>query len=78
LDVVVEFYLADRFGGAFRRSLDAGKRDGSIREDAAPDDFRQFTAALRRPAPERTQPMPAVLLHDLDAPPRRYRRDLHL
>ncbi|MCY1136683.1 TetR/AcrR family transcriptional regulator [Actinoplanes sp. Pm04-4] len=47
------------------RLLDAGKRDGSIRADAEPGDFLQFTGALWRAAPERTQPMLALLLDGL-------------
>ncbi|GAA0580130.1 TetR/AcrR family transcriptional regulator [Paractinoplanes ferrugineus] len=47
--------------------LDAGKRDGSIRDDAEPGDFLQFTGALWRAAPERTAPMLALILDGLDA-----------
>jgi len=53
--------------GAITQLLDAGKHDGSIREDAEPRDFLQFTGALWRTAPERTQPMLALLLDGLDA-----------
>ena len=53
--------------GAITQLLDAGKRDGSIREDAEPGDFLQFTGALWRTAPERTQPMLALILDGLDA-----------
>lgn len=53
--------------GAITQLLDAGKRDGSIRDDAEPGDFLQFTGALWRTAPERTQPMLALLLDGLDA-----------
>ncbi|MEV4118495.1 TetR/AcrR family transcriptional regulator [Micromonospora sp. NPDC049645] len=52
--------------GAITELLDAGKRDGSIREDAEPGDFLQFTGALWRTAPERTQPMLALILDGLD------------
>jgi AcrR family transcriptional regulator len=52
--------------GAITELLDAGKRDGSIREDADPGDFLQFTGALWRAAPERTEPMLALLLDGLD------------
>ncbi|XVU28512.1 TetR/AcrR family transcriptional regulator [Actinoplanes sp. CA-054009] len=47
---------------AITQLLDAGKRDGTIRADADPRDFLQFTGALWRAAPERTQPMLALLL----------------
>lgn len=53
--------------GAITQFLDAGKRDGSIREDAEPGDFLQFTGALWRAAPERTPHMLALLLDGLDA-----------
>jgi AcrR family transcriptional regulator len=53
--------------GAITELLEAGKRDGSIREDAEPGDFLQFTGALWRTAPERTQPMLALILDGLDA-----------
>ena len=53
--------------GAIAQLLDAGKRDGSIREDAEPGDFLQFTGALWRTAPDRTQPMLALILDGLDA-----------
>jgi AcrR family transcriptional regulator len=52
---------------AITQLLSAGKRDGSIREDAEPGDFLQFTGALWRTAPERTQPMLALILDGLDA-----------
>lgn len=52
---------------AITQLLDAGKQDGSIREDAHPGDFLQFTGALWRTAPERTQPMLALILDGLDA-----------
>jgi AcrR family transcriptional regulator len=54
--------------GAITGLLDAGKRDGSIREDAEPGDFLQFTGALWRAAPERTEPMLALLLDGLQGP----------
>lgn len=53
--------------GAITQLLDAGKVDGSIREDAEPGDFLQFTGALWRTAPDRTQPMLALILDGLDA-----------
>ena len=53
--------------GAITQLLDAGKADGSIREDAEPGDFLQFTGALWRTAPDRTQPMLALLIDGLDA-----------
>lgn len=53
--------------GAITQLLDAGKADGSIREDAEPGDFLQFTGALWRTAPDRTQPMLALILDGLDA-----------
>ncbi|GID27467.1 TetR/AcrR family transcriptional regulator [Paractinoplanes brasiliensis] len=53
--------------GAIAQLLDAGKADGSIREDAEPGDFLQFTGALWRAAPDRTQPMLALILDGLDA-----------
>jgi AcrR family transcriptional regulator len=52
---------------AITQLLDAGKRDGSIRRDAEPGDFLQFTGALWRAAPDRTQPMLAMILDGLDA-----------
>ncbi|MGW7719469.1 SbtR family transcriptional regulator [Streptomyces chartreusis] len=51
---------------------DAGKQDGSIREDADPGDFLQLTGALWRAAsgPEdRSQRMPALILDGLRARP---------
>ncbi|MFF5076173.1 TetR/AcrR family transcriptional regulator [Actinoplanes sp. NPDC000266] len=50
---------------AITQLLDAGQRSGSIRADADPGDFLQFTGALWRAAPERTQPMLALLLDGL-------------
>lgn len=56
--------------------LDAGKRDGSIRTDAEPGDFLQLTGALWRAAPDRSQPMLALILDGLAArQDRRHRRD---
>ncbi|MEU8837032.1 helix-turn-helix domain-containing protein [Streptomyces sp900116325] len=52
--------------------LDAGKRDGSIREDADPGDFLQLTGALWRTAsgPEDRSPrMLALILDGLRAQP---------
>lgn len=54
--------------------LDAGKKDGSIREDADPADFLQFTAALWRAAPgpgDRSPRMLALLLDGLRPQPQR-------
>jgi AcrR family transcriptional regulator len=45
--------------------LDAGKRDGSVRPDAEPGDFLQLTGALWRAAPDRVQPMLALILDGL-------------
>jgi AcrR family transcriptional regulator len=53
--------------GAITALLDAGKSDGSIRPDADPVDFLQLTGALWRAAPERTQPMLALILDGLGA-----------
>lgn len=50
---------------AITQLLDAGKGDGSIRADAEPGDFLQLTGALWRAAPERTQPMLALILDGL-------------
>jgi AcrR family transcriptional regulator len=50
---------------AITELLDAGKRDGSIRADAEPVDFLQLTGALWRAAPDRTQPMLALILDGL-------------
>jgi hypothetical protein len=46
--------------------LDAGKRDGSIREDADPGDFLQLTGALWRAAsgPEDRSPRMLALVLD--------------
>ena len=52
---------------AITRLLDAGKRDGSIRADAEPGDFLQLTGALWRAAPDRSQPMLALILDGLGA-----------
>jgi hypothetical protein len=52
---------------AISRLLDAGKRDGSIRADAEPGDFLQLTGALWRAAPDRSQPMLALILDGLAA-----------
>jgi AcrR family transcriptional regulator len=49
--------------------LDAGKRDGSIRADAEPGDFLQLTGALWRAAPDRSQPMLALILDGLGHAP---------
>ena len=50
---------------AITELLDAGKRDGSIRADAESVDFLQLTGALWRAAPDRTQPMLALILDGL-------------
>lgn len=50
---------------AITELLDAGKRDGSIRADADPNDFLQFTGALWRADPDRTQPMLTLILDGL-------------
>ncbi|MFF1326369.1 MULTISPECIES: SbtR family transcriptional regulator [Streptomyces] len=57
---------------AISQLLDAGKQDGSIREDADPGDFLQLTGALWRAAsgPEDRSPrMPALILDGLRARP---------
>jgi AcrR family transcriptional regulator len=50
---------------AITQLVEAGKRDGSIRADAEPGDFLQLTGALWRAAPDRTQPMLALILDGL-------------
>lgn len=50
---------------AITQFLDAGKSAGSIREDAEPVDFLQLTGALWRAAPDRTEPMLALILDGL-------------
>ena len=52
--------------GAIQDLLDAGKRDGSIREDADPGDFLQFSAALWRAASEPEDRAPRMLALLLD------------
>ncbi|MGW4942346.1 TetR/AcrR family transcriptional regulator [Actinoplanes sp. NPDC004185] len=52
---------------AITRLLDAGKHDGTIRSDVEPGDFLQLTGALWRAAPDRTQPMLALILDGLSA-----------
>ncbi|GAA2530080.1 TetR/AcrR family transcriptional regulator [Winogradskya humida] len=52
---------------AITQLLDAGKHDGSIRADAEPADFLQLTGALWRAAPDRAQPMLALILDGLGA-----------
>jgi len=54
---------------AITQLFEAGKRDGSIRADAEPGDFLQLTGALWRAAPDRTQPMLALILDGLGAHP---------
>ena len=49
--------------------FDAGKADGSIRADAEPVDFLQLTGALWRSAPERSEPMLALILDGLGVHP---------
>jgi hypothetical protein len=58
---------------AITQLLDAGKKDGSIRNDADPGDFLQLTGAFWRadPGPEDRSPrMLALLLDGLKARPR--------
>jgi AcrR family transcriptional regulator len=55
--------------GAITALLAAGKRDGSIRDDAEPGDFLQLTGALWRAAPDRSQPMLALILDGLGVRP---------
>jgi len=50
---------------AITQLFEAGRRDGSIRSDAEPGDFLQLTGALWRAAPDRTQPMLALILDGL-------------
>ncbi|WP_436531806.1 TetR/AcrR family transcriptional regulator [Actinoplanes sp. HUAS TT8] len=50
---------------AITRLLDAGKSEGSIRADAEPGDFLQLTGALWRAAPDRSQPILALILDGL-------------
>ena len=50
---------------AITRLLDAGQADGSIRADAEPGDFLQLTGALWRAAPERSEPILALVLDGL-------------
>lgn len=52
---------------AITELLDAGKRDTTIRADAEPGDFLQLTGALWRAAPDRSQPMLALILDGLRA-----------
>ena len=55
---------------AIRELLDAGKKDGSIRQDADPADFLQLTGALWRAAPgpeDRSPHMLALILDGLRA-----------
>lgn len=55
---------------AIRELLDAGKEDGSIRQDADPADFLQLTGALWRAAPgpgDRSPHMLALILDGLRA-----------
>ncbi|MFI5953040.1 TetR/AcrR family transcriptional regulator [Cryptosporangium sp. NPDC051539] len=51
--------------GAIAQLFEAGRRDGSIRADAEPGDFLQLTGALWRAAPDRSQPMLALILDGL-------------
>jgi AcrR family transcriptional regulator len=53
--------------GAITELLDAGKADGTIRRDADPGDFLQFTAALWRAAPGPDDRSPRMLALLLDA-----------
>ncbi|MFC4065122.1 TetR/AcrR family transcriptional regulator [Actinoplanes subglobosus] len=50
---------------AITRLLDAGKAAGVIRADAEPVDFLQLTGALWRAAPDRSEPMLALILDGL-------------
>jgi AcrR family transcriptional regulator len=50
---------------AITQLLDAGKRAGTIRPDADPNDFLQLTGALWRAAPTRTQPILTLILDGL-------------
>jgi AcrR family transcriptional regulator len=52
---------------AITRLFEAGRADGAIRPDAEPGDFLLLTGALWRAAPERTQPMLALILDGLGA-----------
>jgi AcrR family transcriptional regulator len=52
---------------AITQVFDAGKRDGTIRADAEPGDFLQLTGALWRAAPDRSEPMLALILDGLSA-----------
>ncbi len=53
--------------GAITELMDAGKADGTIRADADPGDFLQFTAALWRAAPGPEDRSPRMLALLLDA-----------
>ncbi|TKK86136.1 TetR/AcrR family transcriptional regulator [Herbidospora galbida] len=58
---------------AIAEILDAGKKDGSIRDDADPGDFLQLSGALWRAAPgpeDRSPRMLALILDGLRARPR--------
>ncbi|GLX92888.1 TetR/AcrR family transcriptional regulator [Herbidospora sp. NBRC 101105] len=58
---------------AIAELLDAGKKDGSIRDDADPGDFLQLSGALWRAAPgpdDRSPRMLALILDGLSARPR--------
>jgi hypothetical protein len=52
---------------AITQLLDAGKHDGTIRPDAEPGDFLQLTGALWRAAPDRSDPILALILDGLTA-----------
>jgi AcrR family transcriptional regulator len=56
---------------AITRLLDAGKSDGSIRADVGPGDFLQLTGAFWRAAPDRTEPILALVLDGLRRHPGR-------
>ena len=61
---------------AIKEILDAGKTDGSIRQDADPGDFLQLTAALWRAAPgpdDRAPRMLSLILDGLRAQPQHRR-----
>lgn len=51
---------------AITQLLDAGKTDGTIREDAHPGDFLQLTGALWRATPSPEDPAPRMLALILD------------
>jgi AcrR family transcriptional regulator len=54
---------------AIQALITAGQAGGSIRADADPGDFLQLTGALWRAAPERSEPMLALILDGLGVHP---------